>query len=251
MGSPRVVIINQELARRHFPGVNPIGQRLMIMTMADTPDAIREIVGVVGDTRPSGPQSAFEPQVYEPVAQYAPGFLNLIVKAKGPAPSLPAAISDVVKSLDSDLPFRNVRPYELALGRQWFRQRFSMILFTLFSVIALLLAAIGIYGVMSYAVSQRTQEIGIRMALGARARDVAVLVFGSGLRIVALGVAVGFAGSVAFARLLQSLLFQTSSADPLTFGAVAALLAGVAFLACWLPARRATRVDPIVALRAE
>jgi predicted permease len=250
-GSPRVVIINQELARRHFPNVDPIGQRLMIMTMADKPDAIREIIGVVGNVRPSGPQSELEPQVYEPLAQHALGGLTLIVKAKGPAPALPAAVSEVMKSIDPDLPFRNVRAYQSALAGSWFRQRFSMILFTVFSGIALTLAAIGIYGVMNYAVSQRTHEIGIRMALGAKARDVVALVFSSGARIVALGVVIGIAGSIAFARLLQSMLFNTSPSDPLTLGAVALLLAVVAFLACWIPARHATKVDPIVALRSE
>jgi putative ABC transport system permease protein len=126
-----------------------------------------------------------------------------------------------------------------------------MTLFTVFSSIALVLAAIGIYGVMSYAVGQRTQEIGIRMALGARARDVLALVFGSGFRIVAIGVVLGLAGSVAFARVLQTMLFKTSPADPVTLGAVALLLAVVAFLACWIPARRATKVNPMVALRSE
>jgi predicted permease len=250
-GSPRVCLINQELARRHFPGVNPIGQRLMIMTMADTPDAIREIVGVVGDVRPAGPQSALHSQVYEPVAQFENSFLTLTVKTSQPSPALPAAVSEIARALDPDLPFRAPRAYEAVLEGQWFRQRFSMILFTIFSAIALSLAAIGIYGVMSFAVSQRTQEIGIRMALGAKAPDVLALIFGSGLRIVALGVAAGLAGAVAFARLLQTMLYQTSPADPITLGAVALLLAVVAFFACWFPAHRATKVDPIIALRAE
>jgi putative ABC transport system permease protein len=248
---PRVVIINQELARRHFPGQNPIGRQLMIMTMADTPDVNREIVGVVGDIHPYGPQSDIGPQVYEPFAQLTPGGVNLIVKARGLAPGLPAAVGDVVRAMDSDLPQRDLRPYDLAVAGAWFRQRFSMILFTIFSSVALVLAAIGIYGVMSYAVSQRTQEIGIRMALGAARADVLALVFGSGARIVAIGVLLGTAGSLAFARVLQTLLFKTSPSDPLTLVAVALLLALVALLACWLPARRATKVDPIVALRAE
>jgi putative ABC transport system permease protein len=250
-GAPRVVIVNQELARRYFPGVDPVGQRLMIMTMADTPDAIREIVGVVGDTRPFGPQSALQSQVYEPIAQHALTFQTLVVKTRGAAPALPATVGDVLKALEPDLPFRSLRSYETALEGSWFRQRFSMILFTVFSAIALVLAAIGIYGVMNYAVTQRTQEIGIRMALGAKARDVVALVFGSGARIVTLGVALGLLGAVVFARVLRTLLYNTSPADPLTLGAVALLLALVAFLACWFPARRATKVDPLVALRSE
>lgn len=250
-GTPRVCIISEELARRQFPGADPIGQRLMIMTMADTPDAIREIVGVVGSVRPAGPQSALRAQVYEPLAQYRNSFLTLTVKTRQAAPTLPAAVSEIAQALDPDLPFRAPRAYNEVLEGQWFRQRFSMILFTLFSVIALTLAAIGIYGMMSYAVSQRVQEIGIRMALGAKTRDVVALVFGSGLRIVALGVAAGLAGAVAFARLLETMLYQTSPADPATLGAVALLLAGVALLASWVPARRATKLDPMIALRAE
>jgi putative ABC transport system permease protein len=178
-------------------------------------------------------------------------WLTLIVKAKRPAPALPAAVGDVMKALDPDLPVRNVHPYESAVAGSWFRQRFSMILFTLFSAIALVLAAIGIYGVMNYAVSQRTQEIGIRMALGARGRDIIALVFSRGARIVAVGIVLGVAGSVIFARLLQTMLFKTSPSDPITLGAVSLLLAMVALLACWIPARRATKVDPMVALRSD
>ncbi len=250
-GSPRVVLINEELARRHFPGVDPIGRQLMIMTMADTPDVDREIVGVVGNVRPYGPQSELGPQVYEPLAQLPQGGLNLIVKAKGPAPALPAAFGDLLRTLDPDLPPRDLRPYDNAIAGSWFRQRFSMILFTLFSGIALALAAIGIYGVMSYAVGQRTQEIGIRMALGAKARDVEALVFNSGARIVALGLGLGLAGTLAFARVLRSLLFNTSAADPVNLLVVGGVLALVAAIACAVPARRATKVDPMVALRSE
>jgi len=219
--------------------------------MADKPDAIREIVGVVGNVRPDGPQSEITAQVYEPIAQFGLGWTTLVVKSKGGMTALPAMIGDVMKALDPDLPFRDLRPYESALSGSWFRQRFSMILFTVFSLIALVLAAIGIYGVMSYAVSQRTQEIGIRMALGAKTRDVRALVLGSGARIVALGLVIGLAGSLAFARVLRTLLYHTSDTDPLTLALVSVLLALVAFLACALPARRATKVDPLVALRSE
>ncbi|MEO5959533.1 MAG: FtsX-like permease family protein, partial [Opitutaceae bacterium] len=250
-GAPRVVIINEELARRHFPGVDPVGRRLMIAKMDDTPDVLREIVGVVGDVRLNGPQNEIQSQVYEPFAQRpSPGF-NLIVKAKSPAPWVMAAVAEIVRALDPDLPFRNMRRYDDALAASWFRQRFSMILFTVFSGIALLLAAIGIYGVMAYAVSQRTPEIGVRMALGASAQDVQRLVLGGAARMVALGLLLGVAGALAFARGLQALLFRTSPADPLTLLAAAGVLVVVAFLACWLPARRAAKVDPIVALRAE
>jgi putative ABC transport system permease protein len=251
-GAPRVIIVNQEMVRRHFSNTDPIGQRLMIMTMADKPDVVREIVGVVGDVRSSGPQSKLEPQVYEPRAQVPLfGANHLVIKADGEAPALNSAVGEVIRSMDADLPYRNLRPYTTALSSAWMRQRFTLILFAMFSGISLLLAAIGIYGVMNYAVSQRTQEIGIRMALGARARDVLAMIFRNGARIVALGLVLGIAGSAAFARVLRSLLFNTSEIDPLNFSAVALLLAVVALLACVLPARRATKVDPIIALRAE
>ena len=248
-GAPRVAIINQELARRYFPGIDPIGRRLMIYTMADKPDVVRQIVGVVGNVRPSGPQSEIGPQVYEPLAQNPEGGLTLILKAHAPAPSLPAAVSDVIRTLDPDLPLLSLSRYDSTVAMAWFRQRFSMILFSLFSSVALLLAAVGIYGVMAYSVSQRTQEIGIRMALGAQVGDVIRLVSASGARIVVLGVFIGTAGSLAFAQVLQSLLFNTNPCDPLTLLFVGTLLTCVACLACWVPARRAAKVDPIVALK--
>jgi len=250
-GAPRVVIINQELAQRYFPGIDPIGQRLMIYTMGDKPDVVREIVGVVGNVRPWGPQSEIGSLVYEPLAQNPEGDVTLILKAQGPAPALPAAVTDIIRALDPDLPFPSLSHYDATVATAWFRQRFSSILFTMFSSIALLLAAIGIYGVMAYSVSQRTQEIGIRMALGAQMGDVLRLVSASGARIVALGLLIGAAGSLAFAQALRSLLFNTSPSDPLTLLLVGMLLTCVACLACWVPARRAAKVDPMVALRHE
>jgi predicted permease len=249
--APRVVIINQELARRYFPGINPIGRRLMIYTMADKPDVVREIVGVVGNVRPWGPQSEIASQVYEPLAQHPHGDVALMLKAQGAAPALPAAVNDIVLSLDPDLPVLSLTRYDATVATAWFRQRFSMILFMLFSGIALVLAAVGIYGVMAYSVTQRTQEIGIRMALGAQVGDVLRLVFAGGAKIVTVGVLMGAAGSLAFARVLQSLLFNTSPSDPLTLLLVGMLLTCVACVACWLPARRAVKVDPMVALRQE
>jgi len=249
--APRVVIINQELARRYFQGSDPIGRRVMIYTMADKPDVVREIVGVVGNVRQSGPQSQIEPQVYEPLAQHPQSGLTLVLKTKGPSPALPAAVSNVIRALAPDLPFPSLQRYDATVSDAWSRQRFSMILFTLFSGVALLLAAVGIYGVMAYTVSQRTQEFGIRMALGAKQRDVLRLVSASGAKIVALGVLIGTAGSLAFAQVLRSLLFNTRPSDPLTLLLVGMVLACVACLACWVPARRAAMVNPMVALRNE
>jgi len=248
-GSPPVVIVNRELAEKYFPGMDPIGQRIMI---EDLNSAVwRQIVGVVGDVRPRGPESMVGPQTYEPLAQNPSTYLELLVRTKAFAPAPVSAIRGIFHSLDPYVPFETLYPYATTVVYAWVRQRFSIVLLGLFSGAALLLAAIGIYGVMAYSVSQRTNEIGIRMALGAQARDVLQLILGSGARIVGLGVLIGLAGSLAFTRLLSSLLFNTSPNDPLSLIAVALTLSAVAFLACWIPARRATKVDPVVALRSE
>ncbi|MGP1665020.1 MAG: ADOP family duplicated permease, partial [Rhodanobacter sp.] len=238
-GAPRVIVINETLARQHFPGVDPIGRRIMIMTMADKPDVVREIVGVVGDVRPSGPQSRIGAQIYEPLAQQPVADGTLVVKSKDPSPALSATISDLISSIDPDLPARAVRPYRVVLAGAWFRQRFSATLFALFSGVALLLAAVGIHGVVSYLVSRRTPEIGVRMALGATPRQVLRLVVGDAMRMVWLGLGFGVAGTVVFARALHSLLYQTSPIDPVALAVAGTLLALVALLACWWPARRA------------
>ena len=250
-GAPPVVIINQQLAKKYFPNRDPIGQRLMILTMANKPDVWREVVGVVGDVKVGGPQSPIGPQVYESFAQRPETNLTLILRAKGPAPALNSEIRDLLHTLEPSLPPQTIYSYDATIAYSWVRQRFSLILFTLFAGVALVLAAIGIYGVMAYAVTQRTNEIGIRMALGAQRRDILQLVLGGGARIVVTGLLIGTAGALAGAKLLGALLYNTSPYDPVTFLAIALLLAAVALLACWLPARRATKVDPMIALRCE
>ena len=250
-GVSPVVIINQNLAQKYFPNVDPVGKRLMVLTMANTPDVWREIVGVVGDVRAYGPQSTIGPQLYEPLAQHPSGDLSLVVRAQEPASALPGAVRDVIHSLDPNLPFGTIYPYDRQIESYWSKQRFSLILFSLFSGVALLLSGIGVYGVIAYSVNQRTNEIGIRMALGAQSGDVLRLILGTGAKILALGLLIGAAGSLAATRLLQSLLFATSPYDPLTFLAVGGLLGFVALLACWFPARQATKVDPMTALRCE
>ena len=256
----RVVVVNREMVRRHFAGKDPLGQRIRILDIDSgqppvpgqpAPEIWSEIIGVVGDVKPRGPQSITEPQVYQAFDQMPEPLMTLVIRTKGPAPGVYAAVRDVVHSLDKDLRFDTMFPLMATLEWWWTQQRFNMILFTLFSVIALVLAAIGIYGVMAYSVTQRTHEIGIRMALGAMPRDVMRLILGSGARIVCIGLLLGTAGALASTRVLSALLFNVSPYDPVSFIGIILILSAVAFLACWIPARRATKVNPIVALRAE
>ena len=201
-----------------------------------------------------GRKSPWHLQVYEALSQDPIPNVIIVIKAKGSAPTLAAEVRDIVHSLDPDLPFDTLYPFYLTVSSAWFPQRFSLILFTFFSVIALLLASVGIYGVMGVlGESQRTPEFGIRN--GARRSAPAgifrLVLSGGRSRRGTSGLLVGLLASVAFTRLLHSLLFNVSPSDPLTLAGMAALLAAVTLLACWVPARRATRVDPIVALRAD
>ncbi|HWA87462.1 MAG TPA: ABC transporter permease [Opitutus sp.] len=254
-GAPRVAIINEALAKLQFPNQDPIGQRINI-TNADS-----EIIGVVGDVKHYRLDGDTRVQAYEPFAQVPFNFLTVVVRtetakpgspAAGVSPAaLPAAIRAAIYGVDKDQPIAGIRPLTSLVANSVARPRFAMFLFGVFSAVALLLAAIGIYGVMAYSVTQRTNEIGIRMALGAQPRDVLRLIFVQGGRLVALGLAGGVAGALLLTRFLSSMLFGVSAHDPLTFVTIAGLLAAIAALACLLPARRATRVDPVVALRSE
>ena len=248
-GAPPVAIISQALARQFFPNQDPLGKRI---NMTNGPQVWREIVGVVGDVKHYGFDAPTAPQSYDPLAQSPFPFLSFVVRAPGPAmTSLTGLLRQEIHAVDPEQPVFRIESLDNLVADSMARQRFAMTLFGLFSGLALVLAAIGIYGVMAYAVAQRTSEFGIRMALGARPRDVLGLVLGHGVRLIGLGVLVGLAGSLAGARLIQSMLYQTSARDPLVFASIALLLGAVAFLACLIPARRATRVDPIVALRSE
>ena len=256
----RVVVVNREMVRVHFPDKDPIGQRIRLLGGGPQPTPLpgkpapevwSEIIGVVGDVKPRGPQSDTGPQVYEAFDQAPEQLMNLVVRSKGAAPGLSANVRDIVHALDKDIRFDIFYPLIATIEWTWTRQRFSMILFTLFSVIALVLAAIGIYGVMAYSVNQRTHEIGIRMALGAMPRDVLRLILGSGARIILIGLLLGTAGALASTRVLSSLLFNVSPYDPVSYISIIVILSATAFLACWIPARRATKVNPIVALRSE
>ncbi|MEO5959974.1 MAG: ABC transporter permease, partial [Opitutaceae bacterium] len=254
-GAPRVALINEAMAKKYFPGEDPIGQRINV-TNADA-----EIVGIVADVKQSELSDDARVQAYEPFAQAPLNFMTFVVRLAAPKPgqgrtgvsaaAVPAAIRAAVYAIDKDQPIASVQPLSSLIATSVARPRFAMILFAVFSAVALLLAAIGIYGVMAYSVTQRTNEIGIRMALGAQRADVLRLIFAQGSRLIVLGLVCGLVGALALTRYLSSLLFNVSATDPLTFTAIAALLAGVATLACLLPASRAMKVDPMVALRAE
>jgi putative ABC transport system permease protein len=247
--SPRVAIINETLARQYFPHVDPIGKRMNITT--NGPDTWREIVGIVGDIRQYGVDRPTSNQSYEPFAQAPFDDLNVVIRSDGTPAALLGSLRPAVYAVDKDQPIGSIKPLEEILSGSLARQRFAMTLLTVFSLVALVIATIGIYAVMAYNVTQRTGEIGIRMALGASRGNVLRLVFLQGGRFVAVGLVVGLASSLVLTRFLGSMLFGVSAHDPLTFLGLAVLLSVVAAVACLVPARRATKVDPIVALRAE
>ena len=250
-GSPRVVIINQTLAERYFGDESPIGKRFKIGG-ADRPrNPWTEIVGVVGDVKYSGLDAKPESAYYMPLTQDVWGAAYLVVRASLNPSSLTPAIREQIWELDKDIPIANLATMDQLLAESVAVQRFRTLLLGSFAVLALVLASVGVYGVISYSVTQRTHEIGIRIALGAQARDVSTLVIRQGMAVALIGVSIGLAGSFWLTRLMESMLFEVSATDQSIFAGVAALLIAVAVLACWIPARRASRVDPMAALRCE
>lgn len=248
-GAPRVAVISQSLAQQYFPGEDPIGKRLSV-TNGDT--LWREVVGVVGDIKNESVDQVTQPQFYEPFAQSPFTSLNLSVRTSLADPStLAASIRREVYGFDADQPVTALEPMTKMVAHSMEQQRFSATLFAVFSILALVLAALGIYGVMAYAVSQRTNEFGVRVAIGAGRSDILALVLGDASRLVALGLGAGILGALAAGRIVQSLLFDTNPRDPVVLSAITLVLAAVAFVACLIPARRATKVDPMVALRSE
>jgi putative ABC transport system permease protein len=254
--TPPVIIIDEVLARLYFPNEEPIGQRLK--ASAEAPGI--EIVGIVRHAEPysldaPGPGPAqFYLNFNQIPVERLPGYVrrvNLLTRTEVEPLSLVPAMRGQVAALNKDQAVFNVRTMEQALTQSVAARRFSMLLLTLFAIVALALASLGIYGLMSYAVAQRTREIGVRMALGARVNDVLKLVVGQGMKLVIVGVALGLVASVALTRTMKTLLFGVSATDPVTFVALALLLAVVALLACFVPARRAARVNPMIALRGE
>ena len=251
--SPPVVIVSEALARKYWPGEDPVGKRITFNRIPNTQDPLwREIVGVVGHVRNEGLEGESRGQYYVPYTQRPNNTdLFLVVRTDADPASLAPSVRGAVAAVDRDLPVYRVTTMEKLVSESLMQRRFAMFLFGVFAVLALALAVVGLYGVMSYAVAQRTHEIGLRMALGAQTRDVLRMVVGQGMVLVAIGLGLGLGGALLLTRLMKSLLFGVSAADPLTYAGIALLLAAVAFLASYLPARRATKVDPMVALRYE
>ncbi|HMJ05204.1 MAG TPA: ADOP family duplicated permease, partial [Chthoniobacterales bacterium] len=244
-----VVLINEAFARQYFPNQNPIGKQVAIEM--NNPVVPTEIIGIVGNTRGVDLVTPARPESYWPHPQLTYNLTTLTVRTQVDPLSVRAAVEGQVHALDKDQPVSEVRTMEQWVAKSLAQARFSSFLLAVFAGLALLLAAVGIYGVMSHAVNQRTSEIGVRLALGAEARDILRMIVIDGARLAGLGLAIGALSALALSRALTSLLFGIGVWDPTTFLGIAGLIAAVAFLASWLPARRASRVNPIEALRAQ
>ncbi len=249
-GAPKVVVVNQSLANRVWPNEDPVGKRIK-QGWFDSDTPWMEVVGVVGDVKFEGPSAETPMQVYLPIAQEPIRSVALLVRTPGNPAALARAVESAVHDLDQDLPVYAVRTMDQLLDASIARQRMAVIIFVTFAGVALVLAGIGLYGVVSQSVTERTHEIGVRVALGAERRHVLSLVVGQGLAMAAVGTAIGLIAALALARTIEGLLFGVTAADPVTFVAVPAALLSVAALACYAPAWRAAGVDPTQALRAE
>jgi predicted permease len=252
IASTPVVIINEALAHQAFPGENPIGKHIMpeVGQGASEP-VMREVVGVVGNVKFRDLSDEWAPESYVPSAQISFGSLTLVVRTSQNAHSLAKPIAETVRSLDKDLPAYAPKTVEEYLNGTIAQPRFNTYLLGIFAALAMLLTAVGLYGVIAYSVAQRTHELGIRMALGGRPRDMLRLIVGQGLRLAIFGVGIGLAAAFVLTHFLSSMLFGVSTADPISYLAVVTLLLVVVIVACYVPARRAMRVDPMVALRYE
>jgi predicted permease len=258
--APSVVVVNEAFAKKYWPKGDPIGQQLEIGKGMgpDFAEAPREIVGIVGDVKEAGLGNPAPAVMYIPLAQVKNSFSELnnrlipttwVVKTSVSPLTLASAVKQQVLNVDSQLAVAHERSLEQVFAEATARQTFNATLLSVFAGVALILSALGIYGTLSYSVEQRSQEIGIRMALGADRSDLQRMVIRQGMSLAGLGILIGLAGALALSRLITTLLFGVHPNDPVSFAAIALLLAAVAFLATWLPARRATQVDPLAALR--
>jgi putative ABC transport system permease protein len=251
-GAPRVCIVNEIMARKYFPGEDPIGKRI---ALGDTSkeESWRTIVGIAANVRHAGMNEPPFPGAYTPYAQDRESWsrMAVVIRSTGEASGLAAAVRKEVMAIDPEQPISNMQTMEQLMAASITRPRFIMLLLGLLAGLALALAMVGIYGLMSYSITERTHEFGIRMALGAQTRDVLRMVLGQGLKLIVAGIAAGLLGAFALTRIMHSLLFGVSTIDPATFAVVSLLLTIIALLACFIPARRATKVDPMVALRYE
>jgi putative ABC transport system permease protein len=254
-GAPLVAVINESMARQHFADLDPIGQRFAVGTEADAETAFIEVVGVAGDVMQSF-ESGSNAEYYLPYGQYPHPVLaglyrnvSLVTRAAAEPTALTPSVRAAILEIDSDQPLVNVRTMEQAIGNTVAQPRLQTTLLIIFAVVAAVLAILGVYGVMAYAVSQRTPEIGVRIALGASRRDVVAMVVRQGAVLTASGIAIGLGGAMLATSALESLLFDTDGLDPVTFGGAALILAAASMLASYIPARRAARVAPIIALQ--
>jgi predicted permease len=244
-----VAVIDQTLARRYWPNENPLGQELKFSFGRGLQGLT--IVGVAGDIKSDGFESPSVPHIYVALGQFAPVNAVVFLRSRDSVEHLGEAVRQEVEKVDPNVPVHSISSMDQIIARSVADRRFALELLGVFAAVALLLAAIGIYGVMSYSFSQRTHEVGVRIALGAQRLDILRMALGEGMGIVVIGLASGLAGAAIMTRFFQSMLFGVAPTDPMTFLSVSAILAGVALLACYIPAKRATRVDPLVALREE
>jgi putative ABC transport system permease protein len=247
--APQAIVINETMANRYFPGEDPLGKRINLGDPQDTPWLT--IVGIVRDTRHEALSEEPYSQMYAVHTQAPRRSLALVVRTSGDPMSLVSAIRSRIADMDRDLPLSNMRTMDQILSESILRPRFNMLLITIFAVVAMVLASVGIYGVISYSVSQRTHEIGVRIALGAQPRDIFRIVVGQGLKLAITGVGAGLVVAFALTRVMVSLLYGVEATDPLTFAAISAVLTSIVIMASYIPARRATKVDPMISLRYE
>lgn len=249
--APRVIVIDQLLAERHFPGQDPIGKRLVMQTDPSGRKPIT-IIGVVPHLKLYGyEETTVLPQAYLAQTQSPETGLVLLLRTLLRPDALEKSLREIVAAIDPNQPVFEIRMMQDRVAETWAAPRLMSFLLATFSGLALALALVGLYGVMSYNGVRRMREIGVRLALGARRRQISAMMLGQGIRLLAIGLLVGFAGALALSRVIRNLLFQVSASDPAIYAAVSILLVITAIVACWIPARRAARVDPMITLRTE